>query len=151
MHKAPKDLALGFRCVVSRKYDQPTLSESTYLNEDSSNDSELASVSAVLKSFCYAIEQLSGTNKSGSERRPHHPIPRNLTPIQASDNENLPVPSETLHATCAKVAQLSGAAENTDKQDRVVEDLGVNESSPEVLSGALLKSKNQPIRLVLKI
>ncbi|KAK0237602.1 hypothetical protein EDD85DRAFT_951790 [Armillaria nabsnona] len=73
--------ALGFRCVVSSKHDQTTLSEvstpatrfgkqawrahiapeSTYLNEDSSNE-ELASVLAVLKYFGYAIEQLNGTN-----------------------------------------------------------------------------------------
>ncbi len=124
-----------------------------------------------MKSFCYAIEQLSGTNVHSLsnnitiqsdvhewftrleiwfEKTSTPPYPAHSHP-QASDNENLPVPSETLHATCAKVAQLSGAAENTDKQDRVVEDLGVDESSPEVLSGALLKSKNQPIRLVLKI
>ncbi len=49
------------------------------------------------------------------------------------------------HATCAKVIQFSGAAENTDKHDRVVEDFGVNGSSAEVLGGALLKSMNQPI------
>ncbi|KAK0435624.1 hypothetical protein EV421DRAFT_1221034 [Armillaria borealis] len=53
-----------------------------------------------------------------------------------------------LHATCAKVAQFSGAAKYIDKQDRVMEDLGVlaeDGSSAEALSSALLKSMNQPI------
>ncbi|KAK0217286.1 hypothetical protein IW262DRAFT_1449609 [Armillaria fumosa] len=68
-----------------------------------------------------------------------------------SDNEQLPVPSAallTLHATCAKVAHLSGAAERIDKLDRDAEDLGVlahDGSSGVVLSNALLNHMNQVI------
>ncbi len=56
-----------------------------------------------------------------------------------------------------KVALFSGAAEYIDKQDCIVEDLGVlgllaeDGRSVEVLSGALLKSMDQPIRQVLNV
>ncbi|KAK0203364.1 hypothetical protein DFS33DRAFT_1261934, partial [Desarmillaria ectypa] len=65
------------------------------------------------------------------------------------DNENLPVPSETLlalHAACAKVAHFSGAAEYIDKLVRDVEHLGVlanNGSSGAVLSSAFLNRMNR--------
>ncbi|KAK0194124.1 hypothetical protein F5146DRAFT_1101836 [Armillaria mellea] len=61
------------------------------------------------------------------------------------DNEDLPVPSEALlalHAACAKVARISGAAEYIDEVDRDVENLGVlahNGGSGEVFNSALLK------------
>ncbi|KAK0199582.1 hypothetical protein DFS33DRAFT_1397971, partial [Desarmillaria ectypa] len=77
-------------------------------------------------------------------------LPTEVT-FTTPDNENLPVPSETLlalHATCAKVAHFSGAAEYIDKLDRDVEHLGVlahNGSSGEVLSSALLNRMNQII------
>ncbi|KAK0237566.1 hypothetical protein EDD85DRAFT_951747 [Armillaria nabsnona] len=165
MHKEAKDLALGFRCVVSRKYDQPTLSESTYLNEDSSSE-ELASGLAFLKSFCYVIEPLSGTkvhflsNIITMQSNMHEWFTRLEIWFEKTDQIHLSLPPEITftapfhprrHATCAKVIHFSGAVENTDKHDRVVEDLGVDESSAEVLSGALLRSMNQPIRLALNL
>ncbi|KAK0207733.1 hypothetical protein IW262DRAFT_1281698, partial [Armillaria fumosa] len=60
-----------------------------------------------------------------------------------SDNEQLPVPSAALlalHATCARVAHLSGVAEHIDKLDRDADDLAIlapDGSSAEVLSSAL--------------
>ncbi|KAK0435626.1 hypothetical protein EV421DRAFT_1834768 [Armillaria borealis] len=53
--------------------------------------------------------------KSGSRRRTttqfNPPLPTPRITFTTPDNENLPIPSETLlalHATCAKVAQFSG-------------------------------------------
>ncbi|KAK0442704.1 uncharacterized protein EV420DRAFT_1074311 [Desarmillaria tabescens] len=84
-----------------------------------------------------------------------YPLYRRRLPTEVTfttpDNENLPVPSETLltlHATCAKVANFSGAAEHIDKLDCDVEDLGVlasDGSSGGVLSSALLNRMNQVI------
>ncbi|KAK0435688.1 uncharacterized protein EV420DRAFT_1592662 [Desarmillaria tabescens] len=77
-------------------------------------------------------------------------LPAEVT-FTTPDQENLPVPSETLlslHAACAKVAHLSGAAEYIDKLDRDVEDLSVlayNGSSGEVLRNALLNHMNQVV------
>ncbi|KAK0216735.1 hypothetical protein EDD85DRAFT_798168 [Armillaria nabsnona] len=77
-------------------------------------------------------------------------LPTEVT-FTTSDQENLPVPSEaflTLHAACAKVAHLSGAAEYIDKSDRDVEDLSVlayDGSSGEALKSALLNRMNQVI------
>ncbi|KAK0442709.1 uncharacterized protein EV420DRAFT_1074455 [Desarmillaria tabescens] len=77
-------------------------------------------------------------------------LPMEVT-FTTPDNESLPVPSETLlglHATCAKVANFSGAAEHIDKLDCGVEDSGVlayDGSSAEVLSSALLNRMNQVI------
>ncbi len=77
-------------------------------------------------------------------------MPTEVT-FTTSDQENLPVPSEallTLHAACAKVAHLSGAAEYIDKSDRDVEDLSVlayDGSSGEALKSALLNRMNQVI------
>ncbi|KAK0457937.1 uncharacterized protein EV420DRAFT_1683095 [Desarmillaria tabescens] len=77
-------------------------------------------------------------------------LPAEVT-FTTPDDENLPVPSESLlalHAVCAKVANFSGAAEYIDKLDQEVEDLGVlahDGSSGDVLSSALLKSMNQAV------
>ncbi|PBK63985.1 hypothetical protein ARMSODRAFT_979380 [Armillaria solidipes] len=118
--------------------------ESTYLNEDSSNE-ELASVLAVLKSFGYAIAGTKFTRlEIWFEKTPTPPYPKQSHPRPGPlRNPHLSLPPE--------VARLSGAAEYIDKQDRVIEDLGVlagDGSSAEVLSSALLKSMNQPMRQV---
>ncbi len=92
--------------------------------------------------------------------RPHHPIPNLyalfLLPPTPQTTRTFPFHRDTSRPA-RKVAQFSGATEYIDKQDCVVEDLGVlgllaeDGSSVEVLSGALLKSMNQPIRQVLNI
>ncbi|KAK0216810.1 hypothetical protein IW262DRAFT_1276026 [Armillaria fumosa] len=75
-------------------------------------------------------------------------LPTDVT-FTAPDKENLPVPSETLltlHAICARVARLFGAAEYIDNVDRDVEDLGVlayNGVSGDVLISALLNCTNE--------
>ncbi|SJK98913.1 uncharacterized protein ARMOST_02189 [Armillaria ostoyae] len=57
-----QDLALGFRCVVSDKYDQVMLSEVSAPTDEIWEPGVQRGVLAVLKSFGYTIEQLKGTN-----------------------------------------------------------------------------------------
>ncbi|PBK85174.1 hypothetical protein ARMGADRAFT_1129647, partial [Armillaria gallica] len=182
-----------FQCVVSGKYDQDTLSEvsaptdeiwkagvvyiqcahmapeSTNLNDSSNKKVRAPHRLTVLKSFCYAIEQLSGNHSLSNiitmqfdvhewftrleiwfEKMPTPPYPSNLTNSPPQTTRTSPF-HPSLHATCLKVAQFFHVAEDIDKQD---EDLGVlaeDGSSAEVLSGALLRSMDQPMRLVLNL
>ncbi len=74
------------------------------------------------------------------------PLPPEMS-FTTPDNENLPVPFETARYLCQGRPVFWGI----DKQDRIVEDLGVlaeDGNSVEVLSSALLKSMNQPLRQV---
>ena len=53
---------------------------------------------------------------------------RQFVEFSTSDPENLPVPASellALHATCCKVAHLSGAAEYIDEVYRDADELGV--------------------------
>ncbi|SJK98957.1 uncharacterized protein ARMOST_02235 [Armillaria ostoyae] len=154
MHKEAKDLL-----------SSETGFESTYLNEDSSNEEywKFRSLSAITS----RLEQLNGAkvhslfNVMTMEHNVHEwftrleiwfektdilsaihlYLPPEIT-FTTPDSENLPVPSDT----CAKVTQFSGAAEYIDNQDRVIENLDVlaeDGSSAEVLSSALLRSMDR--------
>ncbi len=63
-----------------------------------------------------------------------------------SDPHRFPLPSPellALHAACAKVANLSGAAEYLDRVDRDIEENGVlkeNGDSPELLDVAIWRA-----------
>ncbi|PBK91131.1 hypothetical protein ARMGADRAFT_1082337 [Armillaria gallica] len=129
--------------------------ESTYLNEDSSSE-EFASVLAVLKSFDHVLEQLNDINI--------HFLPSIITTqsdahecftrldIWTTTPSNSPLPEITsttpgnenpppFHPRSARYDRP--VFWGIDKQDRVVEDLDIlaeDESSAEVLSGALLSN-----------
>ena len=72
-------------------------------------------------------------------------VPEKIT-LTSSDPVNLPVTSPkflALHATCAKVAQFSGAGAYIDELDEDVEDLGVlvgDGGSADALAYALMRS-----------
>ncbi|KAK0436852.1 uncharacterized protein EV420DRAFT_1589940, partial [Desarmillaria tabescens] len=171
-HTEAKDLALvrdGFRCVVTGSYDHNTapcytrcahiVPESTYFNVSDQGPSNTkldyaASVLAVLKRFGYDIEQTNGTKVHSLYNVMTMEVPTAITGggnIHHPRSRESARPSETLlslHAACAKVAHLSGAAEYIDKLDRDVEDLSVlayNGSSGEVLRNALLNHMNQVV------
>ena len=82
-----------------------------------------------------------------------HPSLRRFVTFSSTDPEYLPVPAPellTLHATCCKVAHLSGAAEYIDKVYRDVEEMGVLASdgtSGDILSYALLSISNNSHQL----
>ncbi|KAF5353206.1 hypothetical protein D9756_007855 [Leucocoprinus leucothites] len=85
-----------------------------------------------------------------SERPPYPNINRFLT-FSTNDPEHLPVPSPnllSLHATCCKVAHLSGAAEYIDKCYRDIEEMGVlsrDGTSADILSLAMLSLSNTSV------
>ena len=68
-----------------------------------------------------------------------------------TSREGLPVPKREyleLHATCAKVAHLSGAAEYIDKIHRDMEEITVLSSdgaSADILEHALLTASPRPV------
>ncbi|TDL24412.1 hypothetical protein BD410DRAFT_766854 [Rickenella mellea] len=75
-----------------------------------------------------------------------HGYPEHVT-FRTSDPVELPVPSPTyldFHAACAKVANLSGAAEFIDRLDRAIDDitttLDPNGASTETLEHALYQA-----------
>ncbi|KAF8870728.1 hypothetical protein BD779DRAFT_1791831 [Infundibulicybe gibba] len=155
-HKEAKDLALlrdGFRCVVTGTYDG-TRSLKFRICPDASAVYTLdyaASVLAVLRCFGYDTE-IYGTKAHSLFNVMTIWFEKTETiTFTTPDSENLPVPSETLlvlHAACAQVAQLSGAAQYIDRLDCDAEDLGVlacDGSSGEVLTGALLSRMNKII------
>ncbi|KAK0237561.1 hypothetical protein EDD85DRAFT_951742 [Armillaria nabsnona] len=148
MHKEAKDLCPAsttrtcsprFRLPLTRLGKQAWCAyiapESTYLNEDSSNE-KFASVLAVLKSFDHVIEQLNDINvhflpsiitmQSGvHEWLPDHHAIQSTSPRKNIYRSRQREPPRSILALHATVALLSGAAEYIDKQDRTVEDLGV--------------------------
>jgi len=76
-----------------------------------------------------------------------HPKMRQFVTFSTIDAERLPVPSRellSLHATCCKVAHLSGAAEYIDNIYRDAEDMGVlagDGTSSDMLNFALLSRR----------
>jgi hypothetical protein len=80
--------------------------------------------------------------------KPHGDLPRFVT-FSTTDPVNLPVPAPellTLHATCCKVANLSGASQHIDKIYRDVDMMDVLEadgSSGDMLN-YLLSSLSNP-------
>ncbi|KAH9958216.1 hypothetical protein BC827DRAFT_1261357 [Russula dissimulans] len=82
-----------------------------------------------------------------------HPQMRQFVTFTTNDAENLPVPLRellALHATCCKVAHLSGAAEYIEKIYRDADEMGVLASdgaSADILDYALFSLSNEAVRV----
>ncbi|KAH0826493.1 hypothetical protein J3R83DRAFT_5497 [Lanmaoa asiatica] len=80
---------------------------------------------------------------------PPHPDVCSIVTLSSTDPANLPVPAPellALHATCCKVAHLSGAAEHIDKIYRDADEtavLSADGASADMLSHMLLSLSNQ--------
>ncbi|KAK0237604.1 hypothetical protein EDD85DRAFT_951791 [Armillaria nabsnona] len=142
--KRRKALGFNFRCVVSGKYDQTTLSKVSaptdeiwgagvvytqcahILNENSNE--ELASVLGVLKSFGYTIEQLNGTNL--------HSLP-NIITVQSDVHEwftRLEIWFEKTvrnHAHTSLSHPISPPSRTTTQSDTYLPTLTITSASPD--------------------
>jgi hypothetical protein len=82
-----------------------------------------------------------------------HPQMRQFVTFSTKDAEHLPVPSRellALHATCCKVAHLSGAAEYIERIYRDIDEMGVLASdgtSADMLDYALFSLSNEGVRV----
>jgi len=80
-----------------------------------------------------------------------HPNKGQFVIFSTNDPQHLPVPAHellALHATCCKVANLSGASEHIEKMYRDAEDIGVmsqDGTSGDVLNYALLSALSNTV------